>query len=489
MSSKSIEQVQLATVDAHSRLLESLISKVSLCLENSADSVPRGLASSSNDQRVRFGQVLKPGLSVIEDPEEFVLNAQRRDRSINAVTQFLPARAGADIKFADLLKSSDNSCHPLCGVPYVVKDLFDVKGYTTTAGAKMRLDFPVAAADATVIDRLHTVGAVLVGTTNMDEFAYGFATDNHHFGVTRNPHDLERIAGGSSGGSAAAVAAGLVPFALGSDTNGSIRIPAALCGIYGLRASHGSVPVDGAFPFVDELDVVGPLAASLDVLRSVYNCISGSTVPTGNSARLRVATLDGLFAQTADPDFLGTLDTIRSSLGSCSAIEIPLLEEARAAAFVLTAIKGSFIHRKALACRSLDFDPAVRDRLIAGSLLSAHCLLEVEKFKIKFNTIMNTIWQEVDILIAPSAPCVAPRITQKDIMVNGTPVPARSHLGIFTQPFGLLGCPVLAAPIYRPGRLPLGLQFITARGRENDLFDLAGQLEELGITGVHPPKA
>lgn len=487
MSNDLKAEFPLATVDANSRLLENLMHKVSLCLGETSDP-PLVCLESSGGQLLPAKQTCELGPNVTRHPNEYISNIQLKDRSINAITRFLPERACTDVKFAEAVKLLDKPCHSLCGVPYVVKDLFDVKGYTTTAGAKMRLQFPAATSDATVIDRLRAVGAVLVGTSNMDEYAYGFATDNHHFGVTRNPHDLGRIAGGSSGGSAAAVAAGLVPFALGSDTNGSIRVPAALCGIYGLRASHGSVPVEGVFPFVDELDVVGPLALSLDVLRSVYNCISGAMIPADNSGCLRVATLDGLFAQNADPEILETLDTIRNSFWGCSALEIPLIEEARSAAFVLTAIKGSFIHRKALAGHPLDFDPAVRDRLIAGSLLPAHFLLDIEKFKIQFNTIMNKIWQEVDVLIAPSAPCVAPLITQKDIVVNGTPVPARSHLGIFTQPFGLLGCPVLAAPIYRPGRLPLGLQLIAARGGESYLFDLAGRLEGLGITGVHAPE-
>lgn len=487
MTTQPVEAAQGAAVDANFKLLQSLVDKVSLCLDVSDDVALQEVGPSRD---IKEHQA-RPGLRVqgaIDDPKAFFLPAELRNGPINAFTRFLPERAGADICAAAAVNADGGAPYDLYGVPYGVKALFDVQGYTTTAGAKMRLGYPVATGDAKVISRLRAAGAVLVGTTNMDEYAYGFSTNNHHFGVTRNPHDLDRIVGGSSGGSAAAVAAGLVPFALGTDTNGSIRIPAALCGIYGLRATHGSVPVDGAFPFVDELDVVGPLAASLNILRNVYNCISGATLRGQRLGRIRIATLDSLFAQATDLDFVAALQEIKERVSDCSSIKIPLIEEARAAAFVLTAIKGSFLHRNTLEKYPMDLDPNVRDRLIAGKQLSAHCLLQVESFKSKFKALADTIWQHADVLIAPSAPCVAPLLRQENIIVQGISVPVRSHLGIFTQPFSLLGCPVLASPLYRPGRLPLGLQLIAAPGREQDIFDVAEQLEALGITGVHSPQ-
>lgn len=156
-----------------------------------------------------------------------------------------------------------------------MKDLFDVAGLPTTAGSAVRAAAPPASADAEAIRRLRAAGAVLTCTLKMDEFAYGFATVNATHGTTRNPHDPARLAGGSSGGSAAVVAAGLVPFALGSDTNGSIRVPASLCGLYGVKPAHGSLPAAGTYPFAESFDDIGPFAASLDDLTLVWSVLRG----------------------------------------------------------------------------------------------------------------------------------------------------------------------------------------------------------------------
>ncbi len=377
---------------------------------------------------------------------------------------------------------------PLAGVPFAVKDLFDLRGLPTTAGAAMRVDAAPATRDAEVVRRLKQAGAVLVGTTNMDEFAYGFATVNAHFGTTANPHDRQRLAGGSSGGSAAAVAAGLVPFALGSDTNGSIRVPAALCGIYGLRSTQGQVPLDGVFPFVDALDVAGPFARSLDLLQCVHEVMAQVALAPVDVASLRVARLGGWFDANLDPALRAGLLGIAQALDATQLIELPQAKASRMAAFVMTAIEGAHLHRPTLQTQPDAFDPAVRDRLLAGLLQPAQVLLDVQHFAAWFGTAMAQLWEQVDVLIAPAVPCVAPRIDQATIEIDGQPVSARANLGIFTQPLGLAGCPVLSVPLWRPGQLPLGVQLIAAPGREDRLFAVARQLEALGLTGAHPPE-
>jgi len=374
---------------------------------------------------------------------------------------------------------------PLAGVPFAVKDLFDVAGLTTTAGAAIRIDAAPATRDAKVVRRLKQAGAVLVGTTNMDEFAYGFATVNAHFGTTRNPHDVQRLAGGSSGGSAAAVAAGLVPFSLGSDTNGSIRVPAALCGIYGLRSTHGQVPLEGVFPFVDALDVAGPFARSLDMLQTVHEVMAEAALAPVEVAGLRIARLGGWFDANLDPDLRAGLDAIAAALDVQDTLELPEAKCSRMAAFVMTAIEGAWLHRQALQDHPDGFDPAVRDRLLAGMLQPAPVLAQVQHFAAWFRATMVRLWEQVDVLIAPAVPCVAPRIDQATIEIDGQPVSARANLGIFTQPLGLAGCPVLAAPLWRPGQLPLGVQLVAAPGREDRLFAVARTLEARGLTGVH----
>lgn len=408
------------------------------------------------------------------------LNA--RNRALRAFTRiFAVDRSGAGVR-----TPAEGA---LAGVPFAVKDLFDVQGLTTTAGAAMRVDAAPAARDAEVVRRLKAAGAVLVGTTNMDEFAYGFATVNAHFGTTRNPHDPARLAGGSSGGSAAAVAAGLVPFALGSDTNGSIRVPAALCGIYGLRSTHGQVPLQGVFPFVQALDVAGPFARSLDLLQTVHEVMAGTALAQVDVAGLRIARLGGWFARNLDPDLRAGLDGISAALEISGAVELPQAEQSRRAAFVMTAMEGGFLHRQALRTSPDGFDPAVRDRLLAGLLQPAEHWLQVQRFAEWFGQAMARLWQHLDVLIAPAVPCVAPRIDQASIEVDGQQVSARANLGMFTQPLGLAGCPVLAVPLHRPGRLPLGVQLVAAPGREDRLFALARQLEAIGLTGVSPPPA
>jgi AtzE family amidohydrolase len=407
-----------------------------------------------------------------------------------ALTRVLPQRAQADAARVQATLAGGHDGGALAGVPFAVKDLFDVAGLPTTAGAAVRADVAPATDDAPLLRRLVDAGALLVGTTNMDEFAYGFATVNAHTGTTRNPHDRARLAGGSSGGSAAAVAAGLVPFALGSDTNGSIRVPAALCGIYGLRPSHGSLPLDGVFPFVERFDVAGPFATSVADLRVVHETLAGARLPAAEVGSLRIARLGGWFARNLDPALAAGVDALAAHLGSTAVRELPDAARARAAAFVMTAAEGGHRHRDALAMQAAGFDPATRDRLLAGLQLPAAVIADAQRFADWFEQAMRRLWDQVDVLIAPAVPCVAPRIDEESIVIDGAPVSARANLGLFTQPLGLARCPVLAAPLKRPGQLPLGVQLIAAPGREDRLFALAAQLEHAGLLGYSaPPEA
>ncbi|MCS3748436.1 aspartyl-tRNA(Asn)/glutamyl-tRNA(Gln) amidotransferase subunit A [Xanthomonas arboricola] len=411
---------------------------------------------------------------------------QANDR-LCAITRLLPARTAADAARVQAALACGSDGGGLAGVPFVVKDLFDVAGQVTTAGAVIRAQCAPAVRDAAVVQRLCDAGAVLVGTANMDEFAYGFATVNAHYGTTANPHDHRHLAGGSSGGSAAAVAAGLVPFALGSDTNGSIRVPAALCGVYGLRPTHGALPLEGVFPFVDALDVVGPFATSVADLRRVYEVMHGHALRHCNVANLRIARLGGWFQRNLDPELDAGIGALLTACNSTTHIQLPEAERARAAAFVLTAAEGGHRHRTALGTHGDQFDPATRDRLFAGLQLPASAVADAQRFAQWFRAAMQQLWDDVDVLIAPAVPCVAPRIDQDTIVIDGLPVSARANLGIFTQPLGLAGCPVLAAPLPRPGRLPLGVQLIAAPGREDRLFALAAQLERDGLLAFNAP--
>ncbi len=373
---------------------------------------------------------------------------------------------------------------PLHGVRFAVKDLFDIAGLPTTAGAKMRTDAAPASRDAEVVTRLKAAGAVLTGTLNMDEYAYGFATVNAHFGTTRNPYDIERLAGGSSGGSAAAVAAGLVPLALGSDTNGSIRVPASLCGIWGLRPAEGAVPLDGVFPFVDLLDTVGPFTRSCGDLRTAYEVMSATRL-TSHGARPRVARLTGFFVKGASDEARQAVEAVA---GSAGAVELPLAEAARSAAFVITAARGGALHLDTLRRHAMDYDPAVRDRLLAGAMLPAALLLQAMDLRALWRDAMAKMFDDYDILIAPATPVTAPRIDAGTIIIDGKAVSARANLGIYAQPVSLAGVPVISAPVKRHG-LPIGVQVITAPGREAMAFDYCQDLEDRGLLGFTPPPA
>lgn len=372
---------------------------------------------------------------------------------------------------------------PLAGMTFVAKDLFDIQGLPTTAGAKMRLDSAPAAHDAEVIARLKKAGAALIGTANMDEYAYGFATVNAHFGTTRNPHDLARLAGGSSGGSAAAVAAGLADFSLGSDTNGSIRVPASLCGVYGLRPAMDDLPMDGVFPFVHALDTVGPFARSIRDLKRVYEVMAGRTVKSESAGR--IAVLDGFFTRNAGAEAREAVATVGAHLNA-EILNLPQAEAARSAAFLITAAQGGALHLDTLKNRAMDYDPAVRDRLIAGAMLPSAIYQRALDFGAVWRDIVAEALARFDVLICAATPVSAPRIDEGTIVFNGETVSARANLGILAQPLSLAGIPVIAAPL-KTDKLPIGLQFATAPGREGLLFELLAKLEADGIVGFTAP--
>ncbi|HEY6870361.1 MAG TPA: amidase family protein, partial [Novosphingobium sp.] len=314
-----------------------------------------------------------------------------------AVTRLLAERALDEAGAVDALVAQGGDPGPLAGVPYGVKDLFDVAGLPTTAGSAVLASAPPAATDAEAIRRLRAAGAVLTCTLNMDAFAYGFATVNAVHGTTRNPHDFRRLAGGSSGGSAAVVAAGLVPFALGSDTNGSIRVPASLCGLYGLKPAHGSLPLAGTYPFAESFDDIGPFAASLTDLALVWGVLRGAVL-AATQAVPRVARLGGRFRDNADPAQLAAID---AAAPDAPLLDLPGVSRARSAAFVMTAWEGGQLHRAQLAERALDYDPAVRDRLLAGALLPVELYDKARAFRTAFLARLAALTADFDVLLAP----------------------------------------------------------------------------------------
>jgi aspartyl-tRNA(Asn)/glutamyl-tRNA(Gln) amidotransferase subunit A len=425
-----------------------------------------------------------------------------RDPLLNAFTTVIEERAVARARTLDEARARRDALPPLAGVPFAVKNLFDVAGLTTFAGAKINRDAPAAKRDATIIRRLEAAGAILVGALNMGEYAYDFTGENMHYGASHNPHDLKRMTGGSSGGSAAAVAGGLVPLALGSDTNGSIRVPASLSGLFGLKPTFGRISRAGTFPFVASLDHVGPLARRARDLALAYDAMQGYDPDDPVCAErpaepvvelldrgvedLRVAVAGGYF-KGRNAEVVSAVDRVAAALGANRDIEIPQAERARAAAFVITSSEGGSLHLSRLRTRARDFDPAVRDRLIAGAMVPASLVMKAQKFRRWYRGEVLKLFAEVDAIVAPATPCTAPLIGQQTFMFGDTELPVRANLGIYTQPISFIGLPVVAVPVpLEP--LPMGVQIIAAPWREDIVLRIAHVLEMKGVVAAPRPQ-
>ncbi|WP_281649750.1 AtzE family amidohydrolase [Novacetimonas hansenii] len=433
-------------------------------------------------QDVRAGR--RSAVSVITG---VIADIEARDTRFNSVTRIFGPAAVARAEHIDQRIARGEDPGMLAGVPFGVKDLFDIAGEVTTAGSLVLRGNPPAQEDATVVARLQAQGAVAVASLNMDEFAYGFSTENAHTGTTRNPHDTACLAGGSSGGSAAAVAAGIMPFALGSDTNGSIRLPAALCGVWGLKPTFGRIPHKGAYPFAASLDVVGPMADTVEDLHAVFGIMDGrkpEALP--DVASLRIARLGGWFARNIDAGFVAAIDDVMRHLNSTTVVELPEVARARAASFLITAAEGGSLHLGRLRQRAMQYDPATRGRLMAGAMLPSATLVQAQRFRSWFRARIHELFSHHDVVVAPATVGPAPRIDQPTIMVEGRVVSARANLGLFTQPISLAGVPVLSAPLACPSGLPLGLQLIGAPGAEAALFAVAGELQRAGLARCVP---
>jgi len=416
-----------------------------------------------------------------------------RDKILNAFTAVTNERALARARAIDADRANGRPVGPLAGVPFAVKNLFDVAGLPTLAGSRINRDRPPAVADAALVGRLEAAGAVLVGALNMGEYAYDFTGENVHDGPSRNPHDTSRMTGGSSGGSGGAVAGGLVPIALGSDTNGSIRVPSSFCGLFGLKPTYGRLSRARTFPFVASLDHLGPLARSVGDLALTYDAMQGHdpddpvcvdrppepALPAlgRGSDGLRIAVAGGYFRRGASPEALAALDRVAGALGAAREVEIPEAARARAAAFVISTTEGAALHLDRLRTRAADFDPAVRDRLLAGAMVPAPLVVKAQKFRRWYRAQVLQLFESVDAILAPATPFTAPRIGQKTMMLDGAEVPLRPNIGIFTQPISFIGLPVVAVPVpLEP--LPIGVQIIAAPWREDIALRIAHALEK-----------
>ena len=442
-------------------------------------------------------------MSALDVTEAALARIRQHDTILNSFTDVTADRARAKARAIDAAVAAGRDAGALAGVPFAVKNLFDVAGLSTRAGSKINRDRPPAPRDATLIERMEGAGAVLIGALNMGEYAYDFTGENVHDGPSRNPHDPTRMTGGSSGGSGSAVGGGLVPIALGSDTNGSIRVPSSFCGIFGLKPTYGRLSRARSFPFVASLDHLGPFARSVADLALSYDAMQGPDADDGacttrpvepvtpHLARdiggLRVALAGGHFQTNVFPEAVEAVARVAKALSVTHTIEIPEAMRARAAAYVITTTEGASLHLDRLRKRPDDFDPAVRDRLIAGAMIPAPLIDRAQKFRRWYRAQMLEIFKSADVLIAPATPCVAPKLGQTTFMLDGVELPVRANIGIHTQPISFIGLPVVAVPIpLEP--MPIGVQIIAAPWREDIALRVAYALERMGVVAAPPPR-
>jgi aspartyl-tRNA(Asn)/glutamyl-tRNA(Gln) amidotransferase subunit A len=414
-----------------------------------------------------------------------------KDKQLNCFTAVTTEAALKDAAKIDVEIAKGNNPGLLAGVPFAVKNLYDIAGLTTLAGSKINAENPPATQDATAVTKLKNAGAILVGALNMDEYAYGFVTENSHYGATHNPHDLNRVAGGSSGGSAASVAAGLVPITLGSDTNGSIRVPAALCGVFGLKPTYGLLSRAGVVLFSGSFDHVGPFARSVRDIATAFDVLHDENVDTLNLTSdvtslqnidgLKIAIADDYFTKKAAPEALEAVQKIADALNISEHISIPEAHRARAAAYIITASEGANLHLDKLKSRPQDFDFATRDRFIAGAFIPSSWYIQAQRFRNWYKQQVKEIFKKVDVIIAPTTPISAPEIGQQTMILDGEEILVRPHLGLFTQPLSFIGLPVLSVPIQRANALPLGVQLVAAPYNEAAILRVAAVLEKMEV--------
>ena len=459
---------------------------------------PEGMSASEIAQSVSSHK-----MSALDVVEAALTRVTQRDSILNAFTDVTADRARTKARAIDAAIAAGKAVGPLAGVPFAVKNLFDVQGLSTRAGSKINRDLPPASRDATLIERMEAAGAILIGALNMGEYAYDFTGENVHDGPSRNPHDPTRMSGGSSGGSGSAVGGGLVPIALGSDTNGSIRVPSSFCGIYGLKPTYGRLSRARSYPFVASFDHLGPFARNVRDLALAYDAMQGpddgdaacTTRPAEpatsslvqNIGNLHIAIAGGYFQKNVFPEAVEAVARVAKALGATKTVEIPEAARARAAAYIITTTEGASLHLDRLRKRPNDFDPAVRDRFIAGAMIPAPFVDKAQKFRRWYRAQVLELFRSVDVILAPATPCVAPKLGQVNFTLDGVELPVRANIGVHTQPISFIGLPVVAAPVpLEP--MPIGVQIIAAPWREDIALRVAYALERMGVTAAPAPR-
>jgi AtzE family amidohydrolase len=429
-------------------------------------------SASEIAEQVRNKQ--RTAVDVIEDALHTIA---AQNGSINAFTTVTADRARRRAREIDSLISAGGNPGVLAGVPFAAKDLFDIENVVTLAGSRVLASNAPAKDDAEAIRALEQAGAILVGALNMEEFAYGFLTDNAHYGRTRNPRDLQRTAGGSSGGSGAAVASNMVPLALGTDTNGSIRIPAAFCGVVGMKPTFGKVSRAGMVPLAPSQDHVGWIGNCVSDVALAWRVLAGDSEHRDESPFPVIGVAGGYFAERMTRDVRKAMATACAHLDAHRTVDVPCPEVARAAAYAITSSEASALRMDDLRHKSGLFDPSTRYRFLAGALLPAAWYIKAKQFQAWYRERLNELFKEVDLLLLPASPFAAPRFGEEHIEIDGATYPVRPTIGRFTQPISSAGLPIVCVPVLNAGPLPIGVQIVGPPNSENRVLAAASKLE------------
>ena len=418
-------------------------------------------------------------------PAELVEVYLTRIKATNALNAFItvdPAGVGRGAGLSSR-RLAQGSAGPLCGLPLAIKDLFATRGLRTTAGSSILRRW-IPKEDATAVARLRRAGGLVIGKTNLHEFAYGVTNGNPWWGVAKNPWDETRIPGGSSGGSAIAVVEGLSAGALGSDTGGSIRIPAALCGCVGLKPTYGAIPLEGAVPLGFSLDHAGPLTRTVDDARLLFEILAERRVRRTPTAGLRVGIIRGPFLDRVDEGVAAVVSAGIESLASAGMrlqeLRIPELDWTAAMQLITLRAEASAVHRRWLRRRPAAYGPDVRTRLQLGALVSGAEYAAAQRARIRLQDALRRAFQQVQLLVLPTTPITAPPIGLRAIQWPDGSEPVDGALVRLTQPFNLGGVPALSVPCGSSAGLPVGLQLVAPWDQEARLLAV-GELVERGL--------
>ena len=428
--------------------------------------------------------------------EESLRHIARLNPQLNAFITVTAdaARARARQLDDELARGLDRG--PLHGIPIAHKDLARTKGVLTTAGSKILAGY-VPKRDAAIAAKLDQAGTVLVGKTGLHELAYGVTSNNPHFGPVHNPWDLERIPGGSSGGSAAAVAAGIVPLATGTDTGGSIRIPASFCGVVGLKPTFGRVSARGVLPLSASMDHVGPITRTVRDTAIAFQAMvadpSGYVPPADAEIRgLRIGLPRNFYFDRIDVEVGLAVRTAVQTAAAIGAriieIDVPDMEALNAAARTIQLPEASAAWKAYLGHRE-DFGADVLALIEQGREVPAIDYIEAQRQRRRIGAEFSRLWGQVDCIFTPTTPMPAPKIGQKEVRVGRAIEEVRIAATRLTRGMNALGLPALSVPCgFTKSGLPVGLQMIAPAGAEDTLLRVAAAMEDaLGISTRHPP--